>query len=149
MSQAKIPEAPYLLIVVLVTSTVASCSPDPSCAAPSGTYEIEYVQLYGNCGDLPPRVLEASPERVTSFNPPCEGTVVWSDNFCRADAVATCPREDVGAGFYDQQHSESDYSQDASMRVGAYDVTIFAPDGSIHCHSTYSVTATRQTGPAG
>jgi hypothetical protein len=138
--------AQHLLIAGFMTGTAASCDSPSSCAAPSGTYEVVHVEVDGNCGAVPARVVEAWPERVTAFNPPCDGTVQWSDDFCQTTLDATCPREDVGSGFYERQHSESQLSQDASIRTGTDDVTIFRPDGSAHCRSTYSVTATRRPG---
>ena len=111
--------AQHILIAALMTSGAASCDSPSSCAIPSGTYDVEYVKVNGNCGEVSVRVVTAWPERVTSFNPPCEGSVQWSEDFCQASFDATCPREDVGAGFYDQQHSESQYSQDGSTRTGS------------------------------
>src|SRR5689334_12978402 len=118
----------YPWAVLLCVVAAPACDSDPTCAVPSGTYEVDYVQIDGDCGDIPTRIVEASTSRTTSFAAPCAGTVHWSDDFCEASFDATCPRDDVGPGFHDQQHSESTYSQDAAFRTGSSDVTIFAAD---------------------
>jgi hypothetical protein len=57
--------------------------------------------------------------------------------------VASCPAEEYGPGFYNEQHAVSHFNQDASERVGTYEQTVFRPDGGMYCHSIYEHTAER------
>jgi hypothetical protein len=108
-----------------------------------GEYFVDYTESEGDCGELEDRIIHAHPERVLHFLPPCSGEVTWTDGNCMTEFVASCPAEEYGPGFYNEQHAVSHFNQDASERVGTYEQTVFRPDGGMYCHSIYEHTAER------
>ena len=107
-----------------------------------GTYHVRYTErVGGTCGALPTRDVAATSGRVSSFHWPCAGQVEWSNDFCSATSEATCPAETFGYGFTDRQVSHSSYTADGRTRAGTYDYSVFKPDGTPLCRSTYDVHA--------
>ena len=108
------------------------------CAQARGTYEAVYVERAGGtCGNRPSTRAVVTGERVTSFAGQCSGDVEWSDDFCMASFEATCPEEETGSGFYNEQVSHTTYSMDALTRTGVFELEIFEPNGTLYCASVY------------
>lgn len=115
-------------------------SSDDGCAQPRGLYETTYVERAGGtCGAKETVRAEAVPHRVHGFGEPCSGFVEWSDDFCMASFEASCPEDEVGPGFYNRQVSNTTYTSDGLSRTGVYELEILAPDGTVHCASTYDL----------
>jgi hypothetical protein len=115
------------------------------CALPSGTYHVRYAERAGGtCGARPARDVVAASERVTAFHWPCAGQVKWSNDFCSATFEAACPAEDFGHGFTNRQVSRSSYAANGRTRAGTYEYSVFKPDGTPFCKSTYDVHAAVQ-----
>jgi hypothetical protein len=108
------------------------------CAQPRGIYRTTYRERPdGTCGPRADFEGTVSSTRITSFPAPCSGTVHWASDFCSASFEASCPEEETGPGFTNDQVSETHYSQDGLMRTGTFKFTIFDADGNTFCESTY------------
>jgi hypothetical protein len=137
---------PFLLFLALDCSAArAPVCPQPvasGCALPRGTYHVRYAERAGGtCGERPARDVVAASERVTAFDSPCTGPVTWSRDFCSATFEAACPAEKFGKGFTDRQITHSSYAADGRTRAGTYEYSVFKPDGTPFCKSTYDVHA--------
>jgi hypothetical protein len=113
---------------------------EEGCAQPRGTYETGYVErVGGTCGEIFTTRGVIDSIRFTQFQAPCSGDVEWSDDFCMASFEATCPEDDIGSGFYNEQVSNTVYSMDALSRTGVLELQIFEADGMVHCASIYDL----------
>lgn len=50
---------------------------------------------------------------------------------------ATCPEEETGPGFTNKQVSQTNYTNDAMIGTGVFELSIFDADGNLYCESTY------------
>ena len=115
------------------------------CAQPLGIYSATYTERAGGtCGAKDSTEVRVVRERVLSFRAPCSGDVAWSDDFCMASFEATCPEDEVGPGYRNEQISHTTYSEDALTRTGVFELSIFDADGNPYCHSVYD-SVTRNT----
>lgn len=124
----------------LETGEVCPIVSEGECAQPRGVYETTYVEREGGtCGPMETVRAEVAPHRIYGFGEPCSGFVEWSDDFCMASFEASCPEEELGPGFFNQQVSHTSYAVDGLSRTGVFEMRILAPDGALHCASTYDL----------
>lgn len=125
------------LVLVLVgcgsqESKPATASDNVQCAQRFGSYEVDFDEKSGNCGEIPDVVITMT---NTSYGS-CVGTVNNSANMCQVNLNICC---DAGNGYVLCQNGQANWSPDATSGEATLYMELIDPYGFIECSGTYEV----------
>lgn len=121
---------------------LVGCSGAPQhCAARSGAYVLQLKQRTGNCGAVSDQVVIVSGSAQSEPPDGCTGGSQYTANNCDGDLDVTCPVKPSGTT---RTKGHVEWNADGSRATGIVQLTVFSPNGSVACDSTYDATYQRQ-----
>jgi hypothetical protein len=139
-----------LRILALIATGLLGCGGEDdeiSCSSDerSGTYLSTFTEQSGNCGPIPEQLGRLDDAEALPDTCALDAEDRWSEAECKLERAFTCEEPGVGEGVtaaYVAVTEQTD--EDGGSLTGTLTVTVFEPDGSVMCKSTYRTTIERQ-----
>lgn len=125
-----------------VAAPGVSVEPAPAqarCAERRGRYTMTFVERRGDCGPVPAATLEVA-EQPKTVEPPCEGSITYSEDNCRVHYDIACPLDGGGVRAVS---GDVRWSEDGSEGRGIEGMSVRTPDGKA-CKGAYETIGVRR-----
>ena len=138
-----VAEMRFMFVVSFLALNSIACSSSTSsdgpCAQRSGAYSIKSKTRDGDCGELPEQI-QTLDKQPTEPEPPCTGTISYSDQNCTVTLSATCPGPN---GTTIKSSGIARWSEDGSSGTATIGMNILDPVGRGICTGSYDWTYTK------